>query len=273
MRRRTAPVLVVTIAAILASAGVLAAHDLFLKPTRFRARPHTTLDVAVLNGTFTTSEAGVSRDRIVDLSLAGPGGRTRLDTTAWTPGVRQSVLAVRVGPPGTYVVGASLRPRELTMGGADFGSYLEGEGLGDVAAQRARDGTAADSVRERYSKHVKALVQVGDARSDAFGTVLDYPAEIVPLANPYALRRGATLRVRCLVEGAPAAGVTVIAGGRTRGGARLRVQRVTADADGIAPVRLTAAGQYYVKFISMIPVRDGEVQYESKWATLTFEVR
>lgn len=37
-------------------------------------------------------------------------------------------------------------------------------------------------------------------------------------------------------------------------------------------VPITRRGKWYVKFIRMEPVRDS-VDYESKWASLTFQVR
>jgi uncharacterized GH25 family protein len=48
--------------------------------------------------------------------------------------------------------------------------------------------------RERYHKHVKAMVQVGNTRSDHYATPLGYPAEIVPMENPYSLANGASGR-------------------------------------------------------------------------------
>lgn len=63
-----------------------------------------------------------------------------------------------------------------------------------------------------------------------------------------------------------------MAGGRTPSGARIPQQRVKSDANGVARIRLTHRGRWYVKFIHMEPVSDS-VDYESKWATLTFEIR
>ena len=34
-----------------------------------------------------------------------------------------------------------------------------------------------------------------------------------------------------------------------------------------------AAGKWYVKAISMVPLRQSKLNYESRWATLTFEVK
>jgi hypothetical protein len=41
----------------------------------------------------------------------------------------------------------------------------------------------------------------------------------------------------------------------------------------VARLSLGAAGSWYVKFIHMTRVAEPEVDYESKWATLTFAVR
>jgi hypothetical protein len=56
-------------------------------------------------------------------------------------------------------------------------------------------------------------------------------------------------------------------------GGRLRGQSVRSGADGIAPISIASAGSWYVKFIHMVPVKGDTVNYESKWATLTFQVR
>ena len=166
-----------------------------------------------------------------------------------------------------------MTPGGIALSGEEFTSYLKEEALTEVIRARERAGIAADSARERYSKHVKAVFQVGDARTDGYATALDYPAEIVPLDNPYALARGGTLRVRCLVDGKPAAGLPVLVGGRRADGARLKRLELTSDANGVASVPLATAGRWYVKFIHMAPVSEPDVDYESKWATLTFEVR
>ena len=123
---------------------------------------------------------------------------------------------------------------------------------------------------------MKALLQAGDTRSGGFDTVLGYPAELVPLNNPY-LRSGGWLRVRALVEGKAAANQLVVSGGRLPRGGRLAERRVRTDADGVARIRISDHGQWYVKFIHMEKYRGDRApsapDYESKWATLTFEIK
>jgi uncharacterized GH25 family protein len=118
------------------------------------------------------------------------------------------------------------------------------------------------------------VLQVGGQRSSGFDRVLGYPAELVPLDNPYALRAGASLRVRALVDGRPVANQYVVTGGRTAGGGRIAQRGVRTDSDGVARVALRSAGVWYVKFIHMTRAsEDTTIDYESKWASLTFQVR
>ncbi|MEW5919204.1 MAG: DUF4198 domain-containing protein, partial [Gemmatimonadota bacterium] len=151
--------------------------------------------------------------------------------------------------------------------------YLREDGIPDVLEARRKSGELEKPAKELYHKHVKALIQVGETRSEHFATVLGYPAEIVPLENPYTLARGATLRVRTLVDGKAAAHQYVLYGGRTPNEGRIEQRNVRSDAEGVARIPLSAAGTWYVKFINMARVDRDTVDYESKWATLTFQVR
>lgn len=257
---------------LMISATLLLGHDLFLKLDSYFVPPNTAVRVAVLNGTFSMSEGAVTPDRLLDLSLVGPAQRRAIPRTSWKPSGDTTWLSVQTGAPGTYVIGASLSPRQIALSGEDFNSYLKEDGIPDVLNARTLNGELGKAVRERYHKHVKAVLQVGDARTDAFGTVLGYPAEIVPLANPYGTRIGDTLAVRTLVDGKPAANQLVIAGGE-RDGRKMAETRTRSDSAGVARFALSGAGKWYIKFIHMVPVTGDSVSYESKWATLTFQVR
>jgi hypothetical protein len=259
---------------LLSATGVLEAHDFFFRTDSFRIAPNSTIKLRALNGTFSKSENSITRDRLRDLSFVSPDGRAHPDTSMWSTAGDTSILTLNVGKAGTYVAGASLRPREIDLKAADFNLYLADDGIPDVLAARKKNGEMKKDATERYSKHIKALIQVGPTRSGDYAAVLDYPAELVPIDNPYALRPGSTLRVRALVDGKPVPSQLVVAGGRTPGEGRLREQRVRTDASGVARIRLSSAGQWYVKFIRMVPFTGPEkIDYESKWATLTFELK
>ena len=270
MKRR----ILLVIVSLCVAATVAQAHDLFFRMTTFFVPVNASLRMNVLNGTFSTSENSVTRDRLRDLSVVSPAGRSRVDTASWTPSGDTTAFYLRTGAAGTYVVGASLLPREITLSAKDFNTYLEEDGIPDVLEARRKSDDLDKGATERYAKHIKALVQVGAERTGDFATVLGYPAELIPLDNPYSLRARSVLRVRAMVDGKAVPNQLVVWGGRFRNEGRFTQRTTRTDSEGIARVRLENAGQYFVKFISMSPYQGAEkIDYESKWATLTFEIR
>ena len=266
---------IATVPLVVASAAV-AASDLLLRPDSFFATPGGTITVRVLNGTFSASENAITGDRLQDLSVVTSEGVTYLDTSEWDDDSdsTMSFLQLRAAASGSYVIGASVRPRDVLVETKDFDAYLAANSIPDVLAARRKNKEFYGPVRERYSKHAKAVVQVGDRRTNAYLTIFDYPAELVPLDNPYTVRPGGTLRVRALVDGRPVANQLVIAGGQMPSGAQIAQRFMRTDRSGVVRVWLSSRGAWYVKFIYMArSAADTTIDYESKWATLTFGVR
>ena len=258
---------------LLAAVTVAAAHDLFIKPTRFFAPENSEVRVRVLNGTFTRSENSIARNRLADASVLMPGRRTALDTSEWSATGDTSTFHIHTRGAGTYVIGVSTRPSVIDLTADDFNLYLKEDGIPDVLEARQRAGELGKPARERYHKHVKAMVQVGTARSNDFATPLGYPAELIPVENPYTLASGATLRVKTLVDGKPAANQLVVYGGVDASEANIAPQNVRSNAQGVASIPLSKPGLWYVKFINMTRLQGDSVDYESRWASLTFQIR
>ena len=142
---------------------------------------------------------------------------------------------------------------------------------------RRREGTADRAAAERYSKHVKPILQVGKATTDSFDHRFGYPIEIVPLVNPGTLAAGRSLEFLVLAEGVPVAGQLVYAsfdGFHTHddSGSHHEAAQLRTDEKGVARVELSRSGRWYLRLIRMLPSVEEGVDYESNWATLTFEV-
>jgi len=270
MRRKglmTAVLLAVVIAA------TASAHDLFLKLDSYFLQPNSKAIVRVLNGTFQKSDGAVARERLADLSLHGPGPMaSSADSIVWRAEDKTSIMEIPTGGSGTYLVGISTKPREIALKAADFNNYLEEDGLPDILAAREKNNELGKDVRERYSKHVRAVFQVGDKLSDDYKRSLNYPVEIIPQQNPYSLKVGQTIAVLCLLDGQPLVNQFVIAGWESKDG-KLHLFNSRTRAKGIARFKLTSAGRWFVKMIHMESSSEQGINYESKWATLTFEIR
>ena len=275
---------VLTVAVVTA----VSAHTLFLKLDSFFLEPNSTGMVALINGDFDNSENAVTRDRMLDVSVVGPGGVVHPPESAWRDSavfhyspdsVDTALLTFETGDPGTYLIGVSTAARVFDLTAEEFNEYLVHDGIVDVIEQRTAAGKTNDDDAERYSKHVKALVQVGDARSGQWAHQLGYPVEFMPLSNPYELGVGDELRVRFLRAGQPVANQLVYANyedhhGHDEAGEHMEAVTTRTNGDGVATIPLSGTGRWYVRTIHMVETTDeADVDYESNWATLTFEVR
>lgn len=266
-------IFVILLALATAVAAPLAAHDLFLMLDSFLVPANSRIQLHLLNGTFDMSEGTVlrSRARKIDIQRAGRVQSTK--SLTWASKGDTSHLSFRTGASGTYVVGISLLPRRIVLSGTDFNAYLEEDAILGTLERRRERGELADSAREQYAKHVKAIIQVGDTRTGGWDARLGYPAELVPLRNPYTVAVGDTLKFIALVDRKPAPAMSVLAGYQRSGSTAVKAGTATADSAGTVSIPITSAGKWYVKFISMEPVKKPKLDYESKWATLTFEIR
>ncbi|MCM3902129.1 MAG: DUF4198 domain-containing protein [Pyrinomonadaceae bacterium] len=269
MKRKT--VMALAIALLVTATG--SAHDLFMKLDSYFLAANTRASVRLLNGTFQKSDGLVARDRFRDISVYAPelSGPISQSVT-WRDEGKTTVMDVQTGGPGTYLAGVSTKPREIDLKAAEFNDYLQHDGIPDTLAGRKTNNELNKDVRERYSKHVRAVFQVGDKLSDDYKRQLNYPAEVIPQQNPYALKVGDTISVLCMVEGQPVPHQFVMAGWESSDG-KLHLLDARTNASGLATFRLAGAGKWYVKFIHMTPLAQPDLNYESKWASLTFEIR
>lgn len=266
---RRLPTLSVALLALALGSGLLRAHDLFIKMDSYFVSPNTAVTLPIINGTFVLSENAITPDRVGDVSLVVNGRRTTLGLDGWTAETDTTFLQLRTGDAGTYVVGVSTLPRTLGLDGPDFNEYLAVDGIPDMLVDRAANRELNDEAWEEYSKHIKAVFQVGDARTGGLDVALGYPAELVPLVNPYELTVGGEMIVRALVDGEPVAGQLVLVGGD---GDMASTEGRTDDG-GVFRFTLDAPGRWYAKFINMRKTDREGLTHESKWATLSFEIR
>ncbi len=186
-------------------------HDMYLKFDTFFLQPNTDVTLKLFNGTFEKSDNVIDRNRMTDVSLVGGGQHLHPDTTQWSEKDSMTLLSFRTGQPGTYVAGLSTRARSIELAAEDFNNYLEHDGVLDMLASRKEKDILDQDAIEKYSKHVKAIFQVGDARTNDWQTVLGYPIEFVPQSNPYHLHDGEPLKVQLLRDGKPLANQLVYA--------------------------------------------------------------
>lgn len=268
--------LVVAIAASWIAAPA-SAHEMFLKSEGHVLPPNSAQVVRLVNGTFDVSKNSIARDRMADVSIVAHGTVVKPAAADWYDDDNSSYLKYRAGMPGTYVFGVSTRPNIITMSGDDFAKYLKHDGILDELA-RFEKVARPKTVRERYSKHVRAIVQIGDVRTPDYSAKLGYPIEIILEQNPYDLKFGRELGFQVLYQGRPLANQLVYASyesfhGHDESGEHINSYKMRTDADGRAKFLLSNKALWYLSLIHLQKIDDKDADYESNWATLTFSVK
>lgn len=276
MRLRKTNVFMAALAALSVVTPALA-HEMFLRPEAAFQETGTDQVVRLVNGTFDKSENSISIDRMADVSIVAAGAVAKPPATSWSNDATTSYLKYRTGKPGTYVISVSTRPRVITMSPADFTAYLRHDGVLDTLAVFERD-NKLEQVRERYSKHVRTIVQVGDSRTTDYSRSLGYPVEIVLDQNPYDLKFGKDVSFRVLYKGKPVVNQLVRASyegfhGHDSAGNHINSYQLRTDQDGRAGFLLNNKAAWYISLIHMQKITDPEADYESNWATVTFAVK
>lgn len=254
------------------------AHDMYLKFDAHYWQPETEASVLLFNGSFESSENSIALERIHDVRITGPGHFIqRPDNSQWRLTEELNELSFNTGTTGTYILGVSIKPRTLEMSAEDFDKYLKHDGVLDILKTRQTGEQTESVVTEKYSKHVKALFQVGQERTENFGHVYGFPIEIVPQANPFSLSAGESLPVIILFQGNPVKDQLVYAsyaGFHKHDGDEHHDEAVQTrtNSEGVAQIKIDKKGLWYLRLIHMVPSAEAGIDYESNWATLTFEV-
>lgn len=266
MKRNKTLICVFTSAAVVANAAM--AHDTWLMPNRFEVAPGTTVTLDLTSGMkFPALEAGPKRER-VQSAQCRLNDRT-FEITDISAGAQSLVFKVALSDAGVATLWVKLPPREIELKPAEVQEYLD-----EIDAPESVRGEWAKMQprrwRERYTKHPKTFVRVGDSANDrSSGQPVGMELEIVPEKDPTALRAGDELPVRVLKGGAPHQdfAVNALAAGETKG------ETKRTDADGRVVFRFDKPGEWLLRGTDVRRSAKAEVDWESDFATLTFEVK
>jgi len=259
----------ISLLAILCGPGAAWAHDYWLQPDSFFPAIEKGVAVRLHVGDKFQSEAERPLQLKPTLKFQLLGVKDTQDLLLKADDGRKPVVEVVVRKPGSYVVRMDRAPQHIKLAADKFNHYLAEEGLESILEARRRAGEDKKDGRERYGRCLKLLLQVGDKTDDTCKRVLGQTLEIVPQANPYALKPGDMLPVLVLFEGKPLAGVKLFA--HSRAEEKVETQTAVTSREGTASFRLNRSGAWLLRCVHMRRCAgDAEADWESFWAALSF---
>lgn len=246
-------------------AGQARAHDFWLEPSTFDARAGKAVEVVWRQGQHFVGESLPYVDEWVDaLVRIDSKGREALRSELG----RDPALALKLRTSGQTLIGFQSSRFFTEVEPELFLRYLREEGLEHVAGLRQRRGEAGKPARESFLRCAKLLIGRAAPGETIWRTALGFTLEIIPGADPSAIRPGEALPLKVLHRGAPVAGVLVAAFARER---PETVVTARTDAAGDVALRLPMHGFWQVKAVHLVALdADPRARWESYWASLAF---
>jgi len=264
------------------------AHDFWIEPTSFRPVAKAPVGLSLLVGEHFTGDTLPRNPQLLRrFVVVGPDGEAPVAGIAGTSPA--GLLAPAKA--GLYIVGYESRQTIAEMDRDTMETYIEEEGL---AAQLSAAKAADFPVKDAFSRSAKTLLLVPEdkkaptkvasagspkAGSPKAGTqsskarydhLLGLPLELVPLANPHELAGDRKLPLKLLYRGKPLSGILVSA---LHQDDPLHPVQGTTDDDGQVRLLLSRPGPWLIKAVRIERTQaSSEADYESLWASLTFEV-
>ncbi len=258
-------------AVLLLSTATLNAHEYWLQPSAHVVAPNAPVRVTVQRGEHFTGEVRpISTEKIAafrSYSEAGVGDEMPRVPAA----LSVDFLDFTFARPGTHLLAEDSTASTIVLSPDKFLGYLNEDGMEFVAKAREAAGQENEPGRERYLRCVKTLIRVGDKSDATYAVRTGQRLEIVPQADPFAVRPGGRLGFTVFFDGQPLAGGLVRAWHHRTG--NLVTIRGRTAADGTIAFDLPYAGKWMVSLVHMIPIKDvPDFDWQSYWGNLTFEV-
>ena len=260
----------------LAAASAAMAHDFWVQPARWRIEPREAVGVTlqVGHGPY-RQRSPIPASRVVRFDAVEPDGhRADLRSDLHLGGAGDDAT-IGFARPGTYLVVLETDNRaESHLPAIRFNDYLNVEGLTPAIALRRQTGRTDADGAENYSRHAKAIVQVGPlAASDQRQIVrpLGLELEIVPERSPLSAPRGTALPVRIYYRGRLLAGALVKLTDLAHDAQPVEMHRT--DASGRALFAMPGRGSWLLNVIWTRPLpRTSLTDFDTSFSSLSFAI-
>lgn len=249
-------------------ASVATAHEFWIEPRAFQVAPEAQIAADLKNGeNFKGTSLSYFDRNIARFDVITEGGTMPVEGRMGD----MPALDMIAEEPGLVRIVHETTPSFVTYRTWEkFAAFAEHKDFKDIEARHQANGFADVPFKERYTRHAKGLVAVGDGIGQ--DREVGLKTEFVALTNPYAPDFDGTMRVELLFEGQPRVDAQVEVFDRNReGGVTVLLYRT--DAQGIAAIPVTPGHDYLFDGVMLQTADDSdEAVWDTFWAALTFSV-
>jgi len=263
-KKRTPLILFILGAAIAISA---ATHDFFLMPEFFYMHKGDKLNMHLLMGDLFVKDTEIPYQPNKTSRFMLYNGSKKIDLTKASKDSTMPVLSYEMINQGQSLIQMT-RSYEFSFTSRDaYAEFLNNQGL-DKMAEKVKSGNQF-RVKEKYTRYLKTLVSVDEAKGDAYQKNLNEDFELILKENPFKKRYGDDMIAVLKFKGKPAALASVGLYIKTTNG-NVYTQNLTTSPEGEVTFNLSREGVYLLRSVRIEPTKDKDADYESWWTSYTF---
>lgn len=253
--------------ALLVIGSAPSAHEFWIEPTQYQLDSGNQIQARFRNGEkLQGREVGFFDRRNVRLQVAHDGAFTDLSPRN---GNRPAIDMAPLGS-GLHVLIHETTSSSLTYKSWEkFAKFAKHKDFANIQNRHEARNLPREGFKERYSRHVKALVNVGtpSGADQAAGLV----TEFVALTNPYLPEFDGKMRVQLFDQDTPRANAQVEIFDQDPKGA-VTISLARTDDQGIAQVATQRGHTYLLDAVILREATAEGFAWETFWAALTFAV-
>ncbi len=246
---------------------LLQAHEFWLQPAKYQLKvgEACSLDLRVGEG-FEGELWEYKADRIISFKLYEKN--TTQDLTQKVKLGKGNNLNLAFEEAGTKLISLETNNAFIELEGSKFNAYLLEDGLFNALTIRNEKGLLEQKATEYYARNIKTLLQVGNKLDQSYKKNVGMPLEIIPLQNPYELKKMQRCTFEVIFKEKPLEQAVVKAWHQYKG----KIQRYTqlTDAQGRVDFNILPKGEWMISIVTMIASESPQAEWQSYWGSFTF---
>lgn len=251
--------------------SLITAHEFWLEPERFMYAVGEKVNLRLKVGeNFEGENWTGTNSSIQDLQLHLSDATD--DLSGYIDSTAGDSLQFSIYDEGTYMVSFRSTNKKITLEPAKFLEYLKEDGLDNAIAYREAHQETDSMGREYYQRSVKTLIQVGEQTSSVFKKTTSLPLDIIPLDNPYDIKKGGgsrEVRFKVLFQQQPLPNQLIKVWQRRLG--ETIMTEVRTDTNGLISIPVFPAGKWMISTVKMERIEGNpEARWQSYWGSCTF---
>jgi uncharacterized GH25 family protein len=260
----------VVVFALLAGAGLAAAHETWILPASMRIPVNKPVALDLTSGMgFPAEQTTIDPKRVLKANARLGGTIEEIQRRIVRPRSLRFVWTPRLDGVGTIAI--ELAPKTLVLDPKLINEYYDEIHASPAIRAQWDSIPSPKQWRESYVKHATSFVRVGSPVNDtSWALPLGLGLEIVPERDPTLLVAGQTLRVRVLRRGIPLGGFEI--GARREGAPESADVFVATDGTGHATIALPREGRWLLFGTDLRRARETRLEWRSDFVTTTIGV-